>query len=285
MPHSTKSCSRCKTDKPIDSFGKGSGKYGLHQWCKQCLSDYARERHASVREFDLEIVSFNAIEEARSAMREKRVTMRAVADAVQVNEQNVYKWFNEKVRPSQKNLRAMLSFLGVKLPKELESNSDGKIPYGVKTCSKCGKDFPIYRGYANEYCSRECRGVSLSERQIGHKNEMWKGGETVTSHTGGGYIKQKAPDHPGSDAGGYVLQHRLVMEQALGRYLLPSERVHHKNGDRTDNRPENLELWVGAGKKDPHGVRAIDKMIDMLGLLTGSELQKLQIEIDDRKRG
>lgn len=57
-----------------------------------------------------------------------------------------------------------------------------------------------------------------------------------------GYILVYAPSNPMADKHGFVLEHRLVMESVIGRPLKREEYVHHKNGNKTDNRPENLML-------------------------------------------
>lgn len=78
-----------------------------------------------------------------------------------------------------------------------------------------------------------------------------------------GYIQVRTISGNGKN-GKYTYEHRLVMAEYLGRDLLPSESVHHKNGIKDDNRIENLELW---SKAQPSGQRVEDKVAYALEIL------------------
>lgn len=69
---------------------------------------------------------------------------------------------------------------------------------------------------------------------------MWNGGEKLMK----GYTYRRTPDHPnGTKHGNYVAVHRLVMEEKLGRYLLPTEVVDHIDGNIQNNHPDNLRVF------------------------------------------
>jgi hypothetical protein len=90
-------------------------------------------------------------------------------------------------------------------------------------------------------------------KAVGARHGMWKGGRTLTE---GGYVAVfLSPEDPFSamrNRSGYVLEHRLVMARHLGRTLLSNETVHHKDGDRKNNKLRNLQLRVGRHGKGVH---------------------------------
>lgn len=131
---------------------------------------------------------------------------------------------------------------------------------GKRSCSfdDCQGDASSF-GLCNTHYSQSRNGIPLrtSRGRLPAKPE----GATREKD---GYIYEKASDHPQANSWGWIAQHRRVMSEVLGRPLLSTETVHHKNGVRDDNRPENLELWV---RYQPSGQRVEDRVSDAIELL------------------
>jgi len=126
----------------------------------------------------------------------------------------------------------------------------------VKNCP-CGNTFEVPRWGAKEnkgqvYCSPACR-----EK---YRAPIKGRPAAVKSHrrlNPDGYVLVYVPPEgrPPGWVNSHVPEHRVVMSKMLGRHLTSDENVHHINGVRSDNRPENLELWV---TKQPRGQRPED---------------------------
>lgn len=142
----------------------------------------------------------------------------------------------------------------------------GECRAGTKECEQCGETFALtapadpHRGiWHRRFCTPECgalwRSENLSHRYLNGDGYVIivKPPTMARGLNDQGYVRVNLGT--GRHARGRVLEHRYVMEQQLGRELLPDETVHHVNGVKTDNRPENLELWVS---KHPKGQRVED---------------------------
>jgi hypothetical protein len=126
----------------------------------------------------------------------------------------------------------------------------------ARDCPTCGQSFqPSHFG--KKYCSAEC---AKGRFRRGAAHHAWQGGRNIGDGNGGYVRVFMADDHPFVEMRGharYVLEHRLIMAEHLGRPLDSTETVHHLNGVRDDNRIENLELRVGR-----HGKGAALKCAD-----------------------
>ncbi len=116
---------------------------------------------------------------------------------------------------------------------------------------------------------RRCVTTQPRNPPCGEKHYAWKGGRITLKS---GYVMLRRVNHPNAK-NGYEFEHRLVMEKILGRYLLPGETVHHKNGVKGENGSENLELW---SVSHSNGIRYEDMSIEQLENLIGYAQEVLE---------
>lgn len=131
----------------------------------------------------------------------------------------------------------------------------------------CGKETTVLSGNLKKKghtTSCGCAHSTMMRARIGEASPQWKGGETRTRQ---GYVRVSGGPHTSK------FKHHLVMEEMLGRPLEPGETVHHKNGIKDDNRPENLELWAS---NHPSGQRVEDLVVWAEELLRRYAPEKLK---------
>lgn len=112
------------------------------------------------------------------------------------------------------------------------------------TCEYCGVKFETIKAHADRgrrYCDWQCKTLAGTTNAIPGE---WHNGKPKVHGTDDpdGYVMIWEPEHPRAFHGGWVLEHRWVMEQQLGRYLETKEQVDHINQIKNDNRPENLRV-------------------------------------------
>lgn len=119
--------------------------------------------------------------------------------------------------------------------------------------------------------------------RFGSEAANWRGGRRRGGH-GGEYILILQRDHPFATLEGYVMEHRLVMEKKIGRYLEPNEIVHHKNGKKDDNRINNLELVNRKEHAKIHfdAVKELDRLKNII--LNCKNCKKMYEKKDDKNR-
>lgn len=136
-------------------------------------------------------------------------------------------------------------------------------------CARCGCE---YVTFATSIRDEKFTGMCQSCVHTGPNSTTWKGGR-VMKH---GYVYVKVyPDHPlyseMANNMGYIAEHRLVVAEHLGRALKRTEVVHHKNGNKTDNRIDNLELYTSF---EEHG-QALQERSPHPGYVPASKLARI----------
>jgi len=157
----------------------------------------------------------------------------------------------------------------------------------ILTCQQCGKKYPRKNSTDTKFCNRKCYGkwrstdpeivaqlqkiasrgragwtdesrVSYNKKMSGANNPAWKGGVTYFRKKGNygifriKYVRCPQDFLPMARKDGYIMEHRLLVAQAMGRLLKRSEVVHHKDHNPENNDLSNLALFASNSQHKKH---------------------------------
>ena len=126
----------------------------------------------------------------------------------------------------------------------------------MKNCLHCGQEFKPKRKEQG-FCSKSCAGVlkgKMSSKWMKGRTNRYKGAKQVDKD---GYIRICGTGHPFRYGRLMIPEHIAIMEKHLGRRLSKEEVVHHRNGNRQDNRVSNLEIMKRSEHCSLHAREAV----------------------------
>lgn len=170
---------------------------------------------------------------------------------------------------------------------------------GLKTCSRCGEtkpkwDFPNRPGGRPGLAARckACKSeveLTRMRRITQEQNRLAGVDRDAPLINNQGYVLIKMPEHPRASASGRVLEHIAVAEAKYGFAITEEFTVHHRNNDKTDNRPENLELRVGdhgvGGDVLPTLLRHAEERADAVAELLNHPQYRAELFAEMARRG